>query len=376
MCSQRLEGGEAPACVQACPNEAIAIRIVEQKDVTAAAYAGDFIAGAPDPKVTEPTTRYLSSRMKDIELVAVDRDVTHVEHTHLPLVIMLTLTQLGVGTLLFSFGFYALGLANTLAAAVQPSVALLVTLAALLASVFHLGRPRLAWRAILNLKTSWLSREALAFGFFAKALGLFALSYVPSHLIEFPGQAILEMLRIPLAVASGAFGLTGVFCSVMVYVATRRAHWAWNRTSFAFFGTLVLLGTACTAVVLVLTSLENATPSVGVVISLLVLIAATSSKLLFEHRHVRNTKANDPDSIVKMARTIRAHLSRLDNARATFGGVGGILLPVVLISDVLPIAFWRPVVIVAFGLLLFGELLERMLFFRAAPASRMPGALP
>jgi Fe-S-cluster-containing dehydrogenase component/DMSO reductase anchor subunit len=376
MCSQRLDDGEAPACVQACPNEAIAIRIVEQKDITRAAFAGDFIAGAPDPKATEPTTRYLSSRMKDITLVAVDRDETKIEHTHLPLVIMLTLTQLGVGTLLFSFGFYALGLGNALASAVQPSVALLVTLVALAASVFHLGRPLLAWRAILNLKTSWLSREALAFGFFAKALGLFALSYVPSHLIEFPGIAILEMLRLPLAIAAGTFGLTGVFCSVMVYVATQRAHWAWNRTSFAFFGTLILLGAACTAVVMALTTLGHATPAASVVISLLVLIAAASTKLLFEHRHVRHTKMNSPESVVKMAKTIRERLSRLDYVRATLGVVGGILLPLVLLADVLPTTFWPAIVITAFSLLLVGELLERTLFFCAAPASRMPGALP
>ena len=33
MCQSRLEIGEAPACVQACPNEAIKIRIVRNEEI-------------------------------------------------------------------------------------------------------------------------------------------------------------------------------------------------------------------------------------------------------------------------------------------------------------------------------------------------------
>ena len=37
MCSQRLGVGEAPACVQACPNQAIRIAIVDVAAVVASA---------------------------------------------------------------------------------------------------------------------------------------------------------------------------------------------------------------------------------------------------------------------------------------------------------------------------------------------------
>ncbi len=40
-------------------------------------------------------------------------------------------------------------------------------LLALVASVFHLGRPLYAFRAVLGLRHSWLSREIVAFGLFA-----------------------------------------------------------------------------------------------------------------------------------------------------------------------------------------------------------------
>ena len=56
MCSERLAHGEAPACVQACPTGAIAIRVTSK---TAAIEAGDarvFLPGAASPEHTLPTT--------------------------------------------------------------------------------------------------------------------------------------------------------------------------------------------------------------------------------------------------------------------------------------------------------------------------------
>ena len=49
MCVGRLEAGEAPACVQACPTKAIRITLVDQAQVRAnyAEYAA--LPGAPDP---------------------------------------------------------------------------------------------------------------------------------------------------------------------------------------------------------------------------------------------------------------------------------------------------------------------------------------
>src|SRR5215475_4121358 len=52
MCSGRLMGGEAPACVQACPSEAIAITVIETRQAMEDAQGDAFLPGAPSPGIT------------------------------------------------------------------------------------------------------------------------------------------------------------------------------------------------------------------------------------------------------------------------------------------------------------------------------------
>ena len=59
MCSQRLAVGEAPACVQACPHQAIRIRTIETASAVSASRSATFLPDSPDPGITLPTTRYV-----------------------------------------------------------------------------------------------------------------------------------------------------------------------------------------------------------------------------------------------------------------------------------------------------------------------------
>ena len=127
MCSDRLADGEAPACVQSCPNGAIAIRVVDVEQVVEASETNLFVPGAPEPGLTLPTTTYRTRRVLPRNMIPANYHAVRPADAHWSLILML-----------------ALGV-----------------------SVLHLGRPQHAYRAVIGLRHSWLSREILAFGLFA-----------------------------------------------------------------------------------------------------------------------------------------------------------------------------------------------------------------
>jgi Fe-S-cluster-containing dehydrogenase component len=198
MCSDRLAEGEAPACVQGCPNEAISITVVDQP-----------ASGATTQYVSAKDTLCISPRDGA-------RSDTQGHEGHPALAVMLVLTQLSVGAFVAEL---ALGRRSALDSFLIAAVGLL----AMGASVLHLGRPLLAYRALLGLRTSWLSREILAFGAFMPLAMAYAV--VPSP---------------ALGIAAAAMGVLGVWCSVLIYAVTPR--WKLPHVFTRFFGGAALAG--------------------------------------------------------------------------------------------------------------------------------------
>jgi Fe-S-cluster-containing dehydrogenase component len=194
MCAGRLAEGEAPACVQACPNAAIAITVV---DVAGVARTGTLVPGAPSSSITVPTTQYRTQREQPAVVYSARGTRPH---AHTPLAVMLVLTQLSVGA-------FTTDVALRLGGALDSLVAVAAGLIALGASVLHLGRPRYAYRAVIGIRHSWLSREVVAFGAFTGLATLSALA----------GSPVLGW-------AAAACGLFGVLCSVLIYTTTHRWH--------------------------------------------------------------------------------------------------------------------------------------------------------
>ena len=165
MCSDRLAVGEAPACVQACPNEAIRITLVEPRRVRRRRARRTVPARARPSRsrCRRPTTT--RKRAVPANLLPADYYRVRPQHAALPLVVMLVLTQLSVGRLRRRVLAAPAGADVRLVAGAEPVHARTrwsrsaLGLLALAASMFHLGRPLYAFRAVLGLRTSWLSRE-------------------------------------------------------------------------------------------------------------------------------------------------------------------------------------------------------------------------
>jgi len=385
MCTDRLAAREAPACVQSCPNTAITIQIVDQARALEEAQTGYYLPGAPSPAITVPTTEYVTKRAFPRNLLPADFHQVRAGHPHLPLVFMLVLTQLSVGAFAVEFLLRRIFPQLGSARAYHAIIALCAGLLALGASVFHLGRPKYAFRAVIGLRTSWLSREILAFGAFAGAAAAYAgyvwlapllaalhLSPVPRWLAS-PGVADLLGAGVVLT------GLGGVACSVMLYVKTAREWWSGARTAFRFYATAAVLGLATTLVSLLAFGCgPDGRVCAGVGMAARLLAIATGVKLLWETAILVHLADKQLGSLKRTALLLKGRLKEEAGARLVLGIVGGVLAPLGVahladVGDRTPAGL----VLAALGgaALVAAELIERALFFRAASPPRMPGGV-
>jgi DMSO reductase anchor subunit len=360
MCHDRLAVGEAPACVQACPHEAIAIRLVDVAEVSAAAAPGThMVPGAFDSSYTKPTTTYHSRKAPPQNAHPADAHKLHLEHAHWPLLVMLVLTQMAVG--LFAAATVA-GMASLelLRATGFPLAAAAFGLlnAGLFAAVFHLGRPLGAWRFFLGLRTSWMSREILAFsltaGVAAPAMGAAFL---------FPGT---PLALAPLAITA-LLGLISVFTSAMIYIDTRRALWTAAPTLFRFFGATFLLGAAGSAVIFGATRQPTAFVA-AVLVAALIRIALFGWQMSAFSSALRNPSAAAHLS----ALTVRRFLPWLPPARTALFSASLLLSPLAILNIAGGGTVWAGI---AFVLTAASTLLERYEFFTTVRAPHMPGGI-
>jgi DMSO reductase anchor subunit len=260
-------------------------------------------------------------------------------------------------------------------------IALVFGLAALAASTLHLGRPRYAYRAILGLRHSWMSREILAFGLFAGlACACAAWMAVSPAAGDHPATTWLSAA----VVMTGAAGLLG---SVMIYATLGRDYWSFSRTLVRFMLTAALLGIATAWLSAALFALswpsEVSTAmlrSVGTILCPALLVVALV-KLLWEAALGRHLLSRSMTQMKRSALLATGELSHFTTARFAAGGVGGVLIPLVLLARMRAGQPPEdPLALAALTTLLFtactaGELLERYLFFAAVAAPRMPGGI-
>jgi len=248
FCAGRLAAGQAPVCVAACPLRAL--HFGERQALEERYGPPRPVYPLPDPALTrpalvlnphplagaaQPASPYLrfagpqsapEAGLKQHALVA------------FTLLMQIASGLVGAGclaALLVRVWPGPEAAAAPLGAAALPALALAGL--GLLASLFHLGRPERAARAVLNLRRSWLSREVLATLLFSALCALF-------FILQWVRPASFGPV---LALAGGAAtaGLPLLGCMSRVYRLQAVPAWRdWTTPAFFYAGAGLLGGLA------------------------------------------------------------------------------------------------------------------------------------
>ena len=289
-----------------------------------------------------------------------------------PLILFTLFIQLSVGAFLTLGGLYFLFLhqagaaaANALTGSALLAIGPLVGLG-MLASLFHLGTPRNAYRALMNWRTSWLSREILFTLLFAGSGAIFA-ALQWFNVGPFSAHVLVGGF-------TGLFGIALVYSMARLYMLRTLPDWNASTTLISFFTTTFLLGSLAAGVFLAFQALPAVGPSlpaswrllmvrmalrVLALVWLLLLGAALinpSIVSIFRFKNQRNEVARWMNRIM---------LLRLGFIFSGAGVIGWLVyqqaVPSGSGSDLAALS------LAAFGLVLVGEVLGRYLFYEIRP---------
>jgi formate dehydrogenase iron-sulfur subunit len=239
LCVDRIGGGNLPACVEACPVQAIQlekVNVAEWREAIDAANA----PGVPPADLTLSTTRITLPSDLPPDFGKTTAQKLEAEPAHWSLVYFLTLSQASVGAALAALVLTLVGLA--LLAGLASVAALLVGHAALAGTLFHLGRPIHAFKAVRAWRRSWLSREVIAFSVYAGVAVLPAAKFVGEQLLGL--SLVPPLLHYGALLVTALSGIAGVYTSVRIYRIPARPAWDTGRTTLGFFLTSLVLGAA------------------------------------------------------------------------------------------------------------------------------------
>jgi len=360
MCHERLDEGQSPACVQACPSGAIEIEVFKPKQwLENEIDEQGNIPHLVDARETNATTRYtLPENMP--EMLAADEHHLKPAHSEMPLVFMTVLTQISLG------GFLGLFLGDLLSISGKPSatwiMALVVMLPAALGlplSALHLGRPLKAMSAMKNIKTSWLSREALALGLFTGLMSINVGLYFFEVSVYF--RVFFEALTLGV-------GVYGIYAQGMIYQIVARPSWNRKSTLFKFFGVSYIGLFLLAFVLLIQGQSEAASP----LMSLALLIALAQGFFTFEDRRSLEAPSEYENELKKSARLYKEFFTLHQNLRSASFILGAIVLPLLVTVMISSPSAWM-FLAVAIILMSFSEFTDRFLFYATVVPLNMAG---
>lgn len=387
MCHHRLADGLAPACVAACPEQAIHIEKVNIAEWRMNHIEADA-PSVPESGITLSTTRITLPKEIPQEMLRANRHRIEPEKPHTPLIFMTVLTQLAAG------GFMTLWVGEILSHVfdfLKPLQDFLVfgacglltvTGIALLASIFHLGRPLYAYKALKMWRRSWLSREVLLFTLFSFSGAVFAALLLAGNYFGFK---LPYGVRLVFGGVVSGLGMAGIFASAKIYLVPARPAWNTVRTPLRFFLTGFILGPLFALVVYSLYVVtEGGSEKISTVFlgtagaSIAVSSIAAFLQLLVLIARLFSLQSRQQDELFDSAFLLTHRFRKHFFTRIGLLLLGNFLLPLWLVTSLSgredSNTLFVALAMTSFSLALIGELLGRYLFFVTVVPKNIPGS--
>lgn len=387
LCHNRLEDGQEPACVAACPVGAIEIETVPVAQIFEEHMENGIGPDMPSPNITIPSTKItLPEGMKVEDFTKVDKPFVKPEHPHTPLIIMTVLTQLGFGgfctvfaaDLIRTLFFDGAALGNVLGW-LAPTLMGIIALS-LGASTLHLGRPIYAGRAMKNWKTSWLSREILGLSAFAGAAMVYALVLFITEGLGLLNIGAIGGAPVRLVIGFGTVicGIAGIYCSSMIYRVPARPAWDSRKTTIDFFDVAAMLGPVAFIVAAMVAILIAGHPIGFLTGAMQAAALFAAGAFIFKHTKnayiIKKWLESDEHELKASAEMRMKHFFRLRMIRNSIG-IGGMLalIPFMSSTPLLPVGGLLAIALLALLLFAAVSFINRYIFFVSVVPRNIPG---
>lgn len=295
-------------------------------------------------------------------------------HPASSIIIFTTLSGTGFGLMIWlGLGF---GPSGVEAGFVACALALALSGAGLLASLWHLGNPQRAWRALSQWRSSWLSREGVLALAALTAFGLYALLWVA-------GAGRLPWLGF---IAAGLSAAT-VYATSMIYAGIKAVpRWSKSPTPLLFLAS-ALAGGALALISALFPFIEVSPWELLAGVALLLFAGAIAAWWTVRARATAlSADGSSPETAIGLPHLGRARLLaaphtspnylmkemvfRVGRKRAgvlrRIGFSAAFLLPLLLLAGVLAIPPLAPLLLLALPVHLLGVAALRWLFFAEA----------
>lgn len=277
MCIDRLEVGLQPACVEACLGNALDFGVIDETPKKQQE-SKLTIPSFTDPSISRPNIRFqLNQPLPNAFHRMDDVPITYQQEEHGykikgktngnspawgfaalrsredPLVIFTLISQFAVGAFLLLFllpklSVSAAGLLSMKNYPLTMGLTLFTVLAlqtfALVLSTLHLGKPQYFYRAMNNLRHSWVSREIATMGGFYGFLAAYSVVTVFPGTAAWLPEGLATLLPLFLGTAASVFGPLALYCMYRCYRIPARPFWDHWHSGGAFFSSAFILGSS------------------------------------------------------------------------------------------------------------------------------------